>query len=158
MNKFYVEEGNKRVSVLKYYDAVSVPGVVTRILPPKTEEKENKIYYEFVDFYELSKVNYIWFTKEGSFARLQSLIGKGPKEVWDDDDKLNFSSVYSRFALEFQAAGGKKLSITAGDAFLAFITVYGYQAVCQKTVAELKSLSIKTGRNLSFWSMTTRSI
>ena len=113
MNKFYVEEGNKRVSVLKYYDAVSVPGVVTRILPPKTEEKENKIYYEFVDFYELSKVNYIWFTKEGSFARLQSLIGKGPKEVWDDDDKLNFSSVYSRFALEFQAAGGKKLSITA---------------------------------------------
>ncbi len=26
MNKFYVEEGNKRVSVLKYYDAVSVPG------------------------------------------------------------------------------------------------------------------------------------
>lgn len=144
MNKFYVEEGNKRVSVLKYYDAVSVPGVVTRILPPKTEEKENKIYYEFVDFYELSKVNYIWFTKEGSFARLQNLIGKGPKEVWDDDDKLNFSSVYSRFALEFQAAGGKKLSITAGDAFLAFITVYGYQAVCQKTVAELKKLVNKS--------------
>lgn len=56
------------------------------------------------------------------------------------NDKLNFSSVYSRFALEFQAAGGKKLSITAGDAFLAFITVYGYQAVCQKTVAELKKL------------------
>ena len=83
---------------------------------------------------------------------------KGPKEVWDDDDKLNFSSVYSRFALEFQAAGGKKLSITAGDAFLAFITVYGYQAVCQKTVAELKSLLIKAGRNLSFWSMTMRSI
>ena len=72
MNKFYVEEGNKRVSVLKYYDAVSVPGNVTRILPPKTDEKENKIYYEFVDFYELSKVNYIWFTKLGSFAKLQS--------------------------------------------------------------------------------------
>lgn len=144
MNKFYVEEGNKRVSVLKYYDAVSVPGVVTRILPPKTEEKENKIYYEFVDFYELSKVNYIWFTKEGSFARLQNLIGKGPKEVWDDDDKLNFSSVYSRFALEFEVAGGKKLSITAGDAFLAFITVYGYQAVCRKTVAELKQLVNKS--------------
>ena len=31
MNKFYVEEGNKRVSVLKYFDAVSVPGYVTRI-------------------------------------------------------------------------------------------------------------------------------
>ena len=46
MNKFYVEEGNKRVSVLKYFDAVSVPGYVTRILPQRTEQKENKIYYD----------------------------------------------------------------------------------------------------------------
>ena len=90
-----MEEGNKRVSVLKYYDAVSVPGVVTRILPPKTEEKENKIYYEFVDFYELSKVNYIWFTKEGSFARLQNLIGKGPNVEWVWGKMLLFSSIYS---------------------------------------------------------------
>ena len=43
MNKFYVLEGNKRVSVLKYFDAVSIPGTVTRIVPPRTEEKENKI-------------------------------------------------------------------------------------------------------------------
>ena len=39
MNKFYVEEGNKRVSVLKFFDAVSIPGNVTRIVPPRTEEK-----------------------------------------------------------------------------------------------------------------------
>ena len=63
MNKFYVEEGNKRVSVLKYFDAVSVPGYVTRILPQRTEQKENKIYYEYVDFYALSQINYIWFSR-----------------------------------------------------------------------------------------------
>ena len=57
MNKFYVEEGNKRVSVLKFFDAVSIPGNVTRIVPPRTEEKENKIYYEFMDFYALSRIN-----------------------------------------------------------------------------------------------------
>ena len=32
MNKFYVEEGNKRVSVLNCVGAVSIPGTVTRIL------------------------------------------------------------------------------------------------------------------------------
>lgn len=79
MNKFYIEEGNKRVSVLKYYDAVSVPGYVTRILPAKTDQKENKIYYEFVDFYALSQINYVWFSKLGSFAKLQEAVGKGPK-------------------------------------------------------------------------------
>ena len=118
MNKFYIEEGNKRVSVLKYCDAVSVPGNVTRILPARTDQKENKIYYEFVDFYALSQINYIYFSKLGSFAKLQEAVGKGPKELWTDDDKLNFSSVYSRFAAEYEAAGGKKLSITTGDAFL----------------------------------------
>ena len=144
MNQFYIEEGNKRVSVLKFYDAVSVPGFVTRILPPRTEEKENRIYYEFIDFYELSKVNYIWFSREGSFARLQKLMGKKTAEVWSDDDKLTFSSIYSRFAMEFEAAGGKKLSVTTGDAFLAFITVYGYDNICQKTVSELKKLVNKS--------------
>ncbi len=66
MNKFYVLEGNKRVSVMKYYGAVSVPGTVIRIVPKRTDEKENKIYFEFMDFYELTNINYIWFSEEGS--------------------------------------------------------------------------------------------
>lgn len=33
MNHYYIQEGNKRVSVLKYFDAISIPGYVTRIIP-----------------------------------------------------------------------------------------------------------------------------
>ena len=40
-----LEEGNKRVSVMKYYEAMSIPGSVTRIVPRRSEDKENKIYY-----------------------------------------------------------------------------------------------------------------
>ena len=32
LNKFYVQEGNKRVSVLKYFDAVRIAGTVTRLV------------------------------------------------------------------------------------------------------------------------------
>ena len=67
MNKFYVEEGNKRVSVMKYYEAMSIPGSVTRIVPRRSEDKENKIYYEFLDFYDLTGVNYLWFSQLGRF-------------------------------------------------------------------------------------------
>ena len=42
MNKFYVEEGNKRVSVMKYYEAMSIPGSVTRIAPRRSEDKEKQ--------------------------------------------------------------------------------------------------------------------
>ena len=40
LNKFYVQEGNKRVSVSKYFDVDAIPGVVTRIVPKRTNEKE----------------------------------------------------------------------------------------------------------------------
>lgn len=144
MNKFYILEGNKRVSVMKYYDVVSAPGEVIRIIPKRTDEKENILYYEFLDFYELSKVNYIWFTKLGSFAKLQTAIGKKPKEMWTREDQLVFSSSYSRFVAEYEQRGGQKLSITAGDAFLSFIVLYGYHAINQKTTNELKALVAKS--------------
>ena len=137
MNKFYVLEGNKRVSILKYCDAVSVPGTVMRIVPQRTEDKENKIYYEFMDFYNLSGVNYVWFSEEGDFAKLQRLIGKRPDEVWSDDDKLMFSAMFARFAAAYKANGGDKLDITTGDAFLNFIEVYDYAELEDMTTAEL---------------------
>jgi basic membrane lipoprotein Med (substrate-binding protein (PBP1-ABC) superfamily) len=149
MNEFYVEEGNKRVSVLKYFDAVSIPGNVTRILPKRTNEKKNKLYYEFVDFYNLSDVNYIWFSKLGSFAKLQAAIGKKPDELWTDDDKMSFSSIYNRFATEFKLHGGEKLNITPGDAFLAFISIYDYHTLEAKTTNELRELVTKSWEEFS---------
>ena len=144
MNKFYILEGNKRVSVMKYYDAVSIPGEVIRMIPPRTKEKENRIYFEFLDFYEVSKVNYIWFSNTGSFGKLLTVMKKKPDEVWTEEERLLFSSVYSRFLGEYTARGGKELSITPGDAFLSFVTLYGYQAVCDKTMSELKNLVAKS--------------
>ncbi len=144
MNEFYVAEGNKRVSVLKYFGAVSVQGDVTRILPPRTEEKENKIYYEFVDFYEQSKINYIWFSNLGSFAKLQSAVGKEEKEPWTEDERRDFNSLFARFSAEYKADGGEKLSTTAGDAFLAFISLYDYKSLLDKTTNEIKELVAKS--------------
>lgn len=138
MNQFYVEEGNKRVSVMKYYDALYIPGMVTRLIPCRTDEIENKIYYEFLDFYEKTQINYIHFSKEGSYAKLQEAIGKEPEEVWSEEDCQNFRSIYYRFKNEFKRKS-EKLSITTGDAFLTFIELHGYQNVCNMWTEELKS-------------------
>ena len=144
MNKFYVEEGNKRVSVMKFFGVVSTPAIVTRVVPKRTEEKENKIYYDYMDFYDKTKINYIWFSEEGRFAKLLEAVGKSEDEEWNDEDRLDFNSVYSRFNGEYRARGGEKLSITAGDAFLSFITLYGYEALKDKTTSELKALITKS--------------
>lgn len=144
MNKFYVLEGNKRVSVMKYHNAVSIPGEVIRIVPKRTDDRENKIYYEFMDFYQSAPINYIWFSREGDFAKLQKAVGKEPGERWSEEELLTFSSLYARFTAEYKAKGGSKLRITTGDAFLTFITLHGYSTVEGQTTNDLNKLINKS--------------
>lgn len=144
MHKFYIVEGNKRVSVMKYSGAVSILGNVTRIIPKPTQEKENKLYYEFLDFYRMAPINYIWFTQEGGYEKLQEAVGKEPEEMWTEEELLKFSSIYSRFTSEYRAKGGNKLRIAPGDAFLAFITLYGYDVIDKKTTSEMQVLIAKS--------------
>ena len=116
MNKFYVQEGNKRVSVLKYYEAVKISGVVTRLIPEKNDTLENRIYYEFLDFYKLSRINNVLFSRLGGYAKLQTLVCKAAEEEWTEDDRLNFSALYTMFSQQFYALGGSALELTPGDA------------------------------------------
>lgn len=129
MNKFYVIEGNKRVSVSKYFKNSSVYGSVTRIIPKKTNEKENIIYYEFLDFYEVTKINYVWFSKPGSFTRFLELVNQDGAPEWNADRQRLFRSNYLHFEKEYLAKGGQKLDITVADAMLAYITIYGYDTL-----------------------------
>ena len=138
MNRFYVLEGNKRVSVLKYMHADSIEGSVTRIVPYPENTLENKIYYEFLDFYKESQINYIWFSQSGSFRKLSEALGKQPGEKWTDEDLENFKSLYTHFSALFDAKGGGSLKATAGDALLFYISLYPYEDILQKTPAEMK--------------------
>ena len=139
LNKFYVQEGNKRVSVLKYYEAVKIAGTVTRLIPERNDSLENRLYYEFLDFYKLSKVNYVHFSKLGSYAKLQTLVCKASGESWSDDDRLNFASFYTMFNQQFTAMGGEKLGLTAGDALLVYLSVYRYSDACDATPSQVKA-------------------
>ncbi len=138
MNRFYVQEGNKRVSVLKYYGAVKIPGTVTRLIPARTEDLENKIYYEFLDFYKLSKVNYVHFSKLGGYSKLQTLVCKASGEAWSEDDRLNFAAFYTMFHQQFEALGGRSLGLTTGDALLVYLSVYRYSDTYDATPAQVR--------------------
>ena len=143
MNRFYVEEGNKRVSVLKFFGAVSIPAQVTRILPPKGEAKELKLYYEFLDFYKCTKINYIEFSREGSYGKLQKLLGKSTAEQWSEDENSAFRANYYYFRQIFESMGGGNLDCTVGDAFLGYLNIYGYGSIKEKSGAQIKQ-EIKT--------------
>ena len=115
MNKFYVLEGNKRVSVLKYFKAVTVSAQVIRKIPKYSDDPDVKIYYEFMDFYKSTKLNDIYFSKEGSFTTLMELVGITPGEPMDEDDKKDLVSCYLNFRLAYESRGGDKFDFPTGD-------------------------------------------
>lgn len=149
MNRYYVQEGNKRVSVLKFFGADRVEANVIRVLPVRNGSREVEQYYEFLDFYQYSKVNFIEFSKPGSYVLLQRLLGKAPKEEWTDDERRDFSAACYYFRRAYEANGGKRLSTTVGDAMLAYIRIYGYPSLRQAGEEEIKALVSKVWEEIT---------
>lgn len=129
LNWFYVIEGNKRVSVLKYFDAFSYHARVMRLIPKRDESDATiSIYYEFLDFYKKTGINSLWFTRRNSFSKLLAYLeGYDPvmPALYPDKYKHFTNSVYLPFRSIYLELGGQKLPITTGDAFLEYVKVYG---------------------------------
>ncbi|MDD4849873.1 MAG: BMP family ABC transporter substrate-binding protein [Gemmiger sp.] len=140
-NKFYVQEGNKRVSVLKYFGADSITADLIRVVPAYAEDAETKIYYEFMEFYRLSGIYYLTFSQEGSYAKLQAEIGKQQNQAWTDEDRMEVNSLYNWIKKAYYNHGGGDLPTTVGDALLLLLQVYGYKALqAQSPTALAQSL------------------
>ena len=142
LGNFYVQEGHKRVSVLKSYDSPSIPGIVTRMVPALSDDPKIQLYYEFLKFYKVSKTYLITFSQPGSYARLQAALGFQPEQEWTEDDRRAFSSDFRRFSAAFDQLNTEKLPLTAGDALLVYIQVHPFAELKKMTSDELhQSLS-----------------
>lgn len=139
LNKYYLIEGNKRASVMKFLDAVAIEAEVTRVIPPRKDDPEYQIYFEFLSFYSDTQINYIWFTKPGGYAKLCALTGHTPGEKWTAEEKSDFEAAYNRFRNAYKARErDRKLPITTGDAFLIYLTAIGYADAPKKFDREIK--------------------
>ena len=121
MGRFYVTEGNKRVSVLKSYDSPSIAGNVTRIVPTWSDDEAVQVYYEFIPFYDLSGLYDVNFTRKGSYAKLQARLGFAPDHVWTKDERSEFLYGFRRFKVAFEKLNTEKLNITPADALLIWL-------------------------------------
>lgn len=139
MNRFYVLEGNKRVSVLKFFGADTIEGVVTRIMPERDGSDAVELYYEFITFYQNSKINFIEFSKRGGYTELLTLLGKKLDEEWSVDEQRTFAAAYHKFEKAYMQSGGKKLQSTIGDAMLSYLQIYDYQELVASDPADIKS-------------------
>ena len=138
MGRFYVQEGNKRVSVLKYFEAGSVTGNVTRVVPKYNDTPEVRLYYEFMHYYPLIQTYLLTFTKPGSYGRLQKAMGKGPEEKWTAEDRAAILSLYNWVEKAYTALGGDKLRATVGDVLLLLLRLYSMEELTKASPNELQ--------------------
>lgn len=136
LGNFYVQEGNKRVSVLRYFDAPTIPGAVRRILPEESDAPHIKAYYEFLEFYQDSGLYDIHFTAPGHYARLLSHLGKEPGVAWTQREKRTFRAYYQYFKDGLSSL--KLLHLTPEEALLEWLELYSFRELGSMTTTELK--------------------
>lgn len=141
MNRYYVVEGNKRVSVLKYFHADSIMANVTRKIPKYSEDEDVKIYYEYMKFNEITGLFNVEFSKIGMAEQLLELTGSTTH--WDPEIRTEFNSLFLHFSKAYEFRGGNKLPITVGDALTAFLNVYGYKETLAMSDEELNTNIVK---------------
>ena len=138
LGKFYVQEGNKRVSVLRYFGAPRIPGLVKRIMPVETDSPAVKAYFEFLEFYEAAGIYDIQFRQPGDYGKLLSYLGKAPGDPWTEDEKKTFRAYFQYFTDAFSACKGENLELLPEEALLLWLRIYPFRQLGQLSGDQLK--------------------
>lgn len=124
LQRFYVQEGNKRVSVLRYLGAPTILASVTRVLPAASDDAVVRRYHEFERLYRVAPIFGFDFSREGSCAQLAKLMGRDLENPWPEDDVRYLAATWYQFCDVFKARGGDAPALTAADAFLEYLKAY----------------------------------
>ncbi len=127
LGNFYLQEGNKRASVLKYFGAVQIPGTVYRVLPQDSEEPQIKVYFEFLEFYKATGMYDVQFRQPGDYEKLVSYLGKDMSQTWTEREQRTFRAYFRYFKEAFNALHGGKLDLLPEEALLLWLKVYSFR-------------------------------
>lgn len=136
LGKFYVMEGNKRVSVFKCFNAPTISGKVIRLVPKYSEDDDIKLYYEFMAFYKITGVYGINFRYFDQYARLLAALGTDYEKEWDQRQRKSFSVGFAFFKEAYDSLN-KHDGVTVGEALLAFLKVFKFSDLKDLTVPQL---------------------
>ena len=137
LGNFYVQEGNKRVSVLRHFGSPRIAAHVKRVMPVKTEDPKILAYYEFLEFYKGSKLYQPQFRRPGDYGKLLKYLGKKVEDIWTEEERRTFRAYYHYFMDAFDAVS-KNAELMADEALLLWLELYPYRDLGSLSAQELK--------------------
>ena len=124
MHDFYVQEGNKRVSVSKFEKVDYILSDVTRIIPEKSDAKEVIAYYEFMDFYKVTGNTYIVLREPGEYQQLARLLGQNLTDPWPDKIKEDLKTAFILFEKKCSKVIKSDDIYSVSEMFLIYISIF----------------------------------
>ena len=137
LGNFYVQEGNKRVSVLRHFGAPRITGNVRRILPAPGEDPRIRAYYEFLEFYKDARLYTVQFRKPGDYSKLLKHLGKQSGERWTEEERHTFNAYFFYFREAFDAQKNTG-EILPEEALLLWLELYPFGDLGRLSGSELK--------------------
>ena len=149
LHRFYVQEGNKRVSVSRFLEMPIIMGDIIRIMPPAEVLKENPVYAEFLNFYRVAPVYDIVCEEPGAYTNIAELLGRSisaDAEPWPAELVRELKSAYWRFCKAIKTLQVKMPGMALGDAFAVYLSIFKEDALTgqpdkevEKRVKKIKS-------------------
>ena len=137
LGDFYVQEGNKRVSVLRSFGAPRITGTVRRVMPAPSDSPRVQAYLEFLEFYKEARLYEPRFTQPGQYEKLRSALGREPGEVWDDWERRTFTAYLQYFREAFALCTGGKAEMGWEEALLLWLEIYSFRDIGRLSATEL---------------------
>lgn len=148
LGNFYIQEGNKRVSVLKHFGAARIPGIVRRIMPVQDDSPRVKAYNEFLEFYKRTGIYNIQFTQPGQYAKLMRILGITAETKWDETHRRRFRAYLQYFTEALRRVGGEKAAPPVEEALLLWLQMYPFSALGTFTAPELEKTVAQLWKNM----------
>ena len=180
MHQFYVQEGNKRVSVSKFGGTDYMLADVTRVIPAKSDDPEVIAYYEYMDFFKVTHNHFIMFKEPGEYGRLAELVGQNLKTIWPEDLCKDLKSAYFRFSRLLKKEYRIEDPYLVSNDFLIYLSIFPLATFSQdsdeqvlsnmrlarhellssgtiESIEFLEQADVEEARNPSFTNLFTRS-
>ncbi|MBQ3371064.1 MAG: BMP family ABC transporter substrate-binding protein [Mogibacterium sp.] len=124
LHRFYVLEGNKRVSVSRFLDMPAIMADVTRIIPTADVLQTEPAYAEFLEFFKAVPVYDMECTRPGAYKEIAEIAGISLDKPWPMDKVRHLQAVYWSFAKVTSELSEKLPEMTMGDAFVVYLRIF----------------------------------
>lgn len=136
--RFFVEEGNKRVSVTKALGNPLIRARITElILDPKGME-DGDLYEAYLQFRKLTGISTLLMSRKRNYRKLLKLLDVSESHPLSAQRRDDLLALYAQFEGIFVQRAPERTKATASDAFLLFLEVFGSDVSRVQTHAEME--------------------